>query len=387
MTATLSRTIDASTSTALREQFPILREYTYLNCASQGPLPDRSAVAAERAIRLSQVPHSREAVAEPHPEPIARTRLARLIGADEQDILWTGNTTHGMNIAAQGIAWRPGDNVVIPANEFPSLSYTWYNLTQRGVEVRIVPFNGAGPSVAGLMDAVDSRTRAVSCSAITWTTGWRANLEELGAACEKLGVLLIVDGIQAIGARRLDVKAMRISAIATHGYKWLLSGFGLGALYVSPEAQDRITPTFIGSQATVTHSGADFEPHLTWQPGAARYGAGGINRVGLATLAASLGLIEEVGIGQIEDHDRALAERLYAALARRSDLEIVSSSDPDHRSAVIVFSLGSQEKNAALVKHLEDQNIIVALRPLGVRVSPHFYNTEDDIARLLSALG
>jgi selenocysteine lyase/cysteine desulfurase len=253
--------------------------------------------------------------------------------------------------------------------------------------VRIVPFNGAGPSVGGLLDAVDSRTRAVSCSAITWTTGWRANLEELGAACEKLGVLLIVDGIQAIGARRLDVKAMRISAISTHGYKWLLSGFGLGALYVAPEAQDRIRPTFIGSQATVTHSDADFEPHLTWQPGAARYGAGGLNRVGLATLGASLGLIEEVGIDRIEDHDRALAEQLYAALARRSDLEIVSSSDPAHRSAVIVFTRGSKEKNAALVQHLEDQNIIVALRPLGVRVSPHFYNTEDDVARLLAALG
>jgi selenocysteine lyase/cysteine desulfurase len=385
MTATLGRTIDHATSTALREEFPILREYTYLNCASQGPLPDRTARAAERAIRLSQVPHSREAVAEPPAEAVARTRLARLIGADEQDLLWTGNTTHGMNICAQGIEWRPGDNVVIPANEFPSLSYTWYNLTQRGVEVRIVPFNGAGPSVGNLMDAVDSRTRAVSCSAITWTTGWRANLEDLGAACAKLGVLLILDGIQAIGARRLDVKAMRISAISTHGYKWLLSGFGLGALYVSPEAQDRITPTFIGSQATVA-SGEDFEPHLTWKPGAARYGAGGINRVGLATLAASLGLIEEVGIDRIEDHDRALAEQLYAALERRSDLEIVSSADPEHRSAVIVFSLGSQEKNAALVKRLEEQNIIVALRPLGVRVSPHFYNTEDDIARLLAAL-
>jgi cysteine desulfurase / selenocysteine lyase len=382
MTATLSRTIDATTLATLREEFPILREYTYLNCASQGPLPDRTARAAERAIRLSQVPHSREAVAEPHPEPIARTRLARLIGADEQDILWTGNTTHGMNICAQGIDWQAGDNVVIPANEFPSLSYTWYNLTQRGVEVRIVPFNGAGPSVGNLMDAVDSRTRAVSCSAITWNTGWRANLEELGAACEKLGVLLIVDGIQAIGARRLDVKAMRISAMSTHGYKWVLSGFGLGGLYVSPEAQDRIRPTFIGSQATVA-SGEDFEPHLTWKPGAARYGAGGINRV----VAASLGLIEEVGIDRIEEHDRALAEQLYAGLQRRSDVEVVSSANPEHRSAVIVFTRGSKEKDAALVQHLEDQGVIVALRPLGVRVSPHFFNTEDDVARLLGALG
>jgi selenocysteine lyase/cysteine desulfurase len=386
MTATLSGTMDAATSASIREEFPILREYTYLNAASQGPLPDRTARAAERAIGLSQLPHSKEAMAEASPEIAARSRLARLIGADEGDLLWTGNTTQGMNICAQGIDWREGDNVVIPANEFPSLSYTWYNLTQRGVEVRIVPYSGAGPSVATLLDAVDGQTRAVSCSAITWNTGWRVNLEELGAACEKLGVLLIVDGIQAVGARRLDMKAMRISALSTHGYKWVLSGFGLGALYIAPEAVDRIRPTFIGSQA-VQASGEDFEPHLTWKPGAARYGAGGINRVGLASLGASLGLIEEVGIDRIEEHDRALAEQLYAGLQAKPGIEVVSSTDPAHRSAVTVFTLGSKEKDAALVQHLEEQGIIVALRPLGVRVSPHFYNTEEDVARLLGALG
>jgi selenocysteine lyase/cysteine desulfurase len=385
MTATLPSTIDTTTLTAIRAEFPILREYTYLNAASQGPLPDRTARAAERAIRLSQIPHSKEAAAEPSPEGPARSRLARLIGADERDILFTGNTTHGMNICAQGIDWKEGDNVVIPANEFPSLSYTWFNLTQRGVEVRIVPFSGAGPSISTLVDAVDSRTRAVSCSAITWNTGWRANLEELGAACAQLGVLLIVDGIQAVGARQLDVKAMRISALATHGYKWVMAGFGLGALYVAPEALDRIRPTFVGSQA-VQMAGEEFEPDLTWKPGAARYGAGGINKIGLASLGASLGLIEEVGIERIEAHDRALAEQLYSGLQRKPGVQIVSSDDPAHRSAVTVFTTGSKEKDAALVEHLEAQGIIVALRPLGVRVSPHFYNTEDDVARLLAAV-
>ncbi len=385
MTATLGRTIDTPTLSAIREEFPILREYTYLNAASQGPLPDRTARAAERVIHLSQIPHSKEAVAEPSPEGPARSRLARLIGADEDDIIFTGNTTHGMNICAQGIEWKEGDNVVIPASEFPSLAYTWFNLTQRGVEVRIVPFNGAGPNIATLVDAVDSRTRAVSCSAITWNTGWRANLEELGAACEQLGVLLIVDGIQAVGARRLDVKAMRISALSTHGYKWVMSGFGLGALYVAPEAVDRIRPTFVGTQS-VQMTGEVFEPDLTWKPGAARYGAGGINRIGLASLGASLGLIEEIGIDQVEAHDRALAEQLYSGLQRKPGIEIVSSDDPAHRSAVTVFTTGSKAKDAALVDHLEAQGIIVALRPLGVRVSPHLYNTEDEVARLLAAV-
>ena len=170
------------------------------------------------------------------------------------------------------------------------------------------------------------------------------------------------------------------SASVQHGYKWVMSGFGLGALYVAPEAVDRIRPTFVGTQS-VQMTGEVFEPDLTWKPGAARYGAGGINRIGLASLGASLGLIEEIGIDQVEAHDRALAEQLYSGLQRKPGIEIVSSDDLAHRSAVTVFTTGSKAKDAALVDHLEAQGIIVALRPLGVRVSPHLYNTEDEIER------
>lgn len=385
MTTTLPTTMDKATLATLRAEFPILREYTYVNAAEQGPMPDRTARAAEAAIRLSQLPRSKEAAAAPSPDIAAAAGLARLIGADAGDITWTSNTTHGTNICAQGIEWREGDNVVIPANEHPSVGYSWYNLTQRGVEVRVVPFNGPGPSAATLLDAVDSHTRAVGFSAITWNTGWRADLELLGAECARLGVLLVVDGIQAVGARQLDVKALRISALSMHAFKWLVSGHGVGALYVAPEALDRIRPTFIGSQAVESASGG-FEQHLTWKPGAARYGAGGLNQIGLSSLVASIGLIEEIGLGTIESHNQALSDQLYVGLQQKTGVQIVSSTDPSHRSAIVVFTLGSTGRNAVVVKELEAQGIIVALRPLGIRVSPHFYNSEDDVARLLAAV-
>ncbi len=368
---------------AREEEFPICREYTYLNTAAAGPIPRRTVRAIAAAAEAAQYPNTPRAL--PSPEPLVRERLARLIGADPGDFVFTGNTTHGMNICAQGIAWRPGDNVVVPEREFPSLAYAWFHLRERGVEVRFVPFAGAGPTADAILARVDRRTRAVACSAITWDTGWRADLDTLGAACAARGVLLIVDGIQAVGARRLDVRAARIGALALHGYKWLLAGFGLGALYVAPEAVGRIAPTFIGEQA-IDGDGDAFGGRLDWKPGPARYAAGGLNRTGLAALAASLGLIEELGLDAIAAHTAALAERLYAGLRDRPGVRVVSAADPARRSAIVVFTLGDRARDAALVAELERRGIIVALRPLGVRVSPHFYNTEDDIARLLDAM-
>jgi cysteine desulfurase / selenocysteine lyase len=368
------------------KEFPIVQAYTYLNSASVGPLPTRTLRAVEEAAAVGQFPNTPRARAMPTPEGEAKTRLARLIGARPEEIVFTGSTTHGINICAHGIAWRPGDNVVVPQADFPSLSYAWHQMRERGVEVRFVPWAGAGPEVEDIMSAVDSRTRAVSCSVIKWDTGHHVDVEALGLRCAARGCLLIVDAIQAVGAQSLDVRAARISALATHAFKWLMAGFGLGALYVAPDALDRIRPVFVTAQSFAGDPDT-FEAAAPMQPGATRYSAIASNKLGQTALVASLGLIEEIGLNAIEKHRRSLSELLYAELRRRgSGLRLVSAADPARRSAIITFTLGSRERDAALVEELDSKGIIVALRPLGVRVSPNFYNTEGEIARLLDAL-
>lgn len=376
-----------TTLSQIRAEFPILQDYTYLNTASQGPWPSRTVQAVQAAASAMQYVNTPRGMPEHAPAvEQARERLARLINARPEDIVFTSNTTHGLNIAAQGIDWRPGDNCVVPVDDFPSLSYAWSHLRLRGVEVRFVPWDGAGPSVATLMAAVDARTRAIACSAIKWDTGYRMDLEALGAQCATRGVLLVVDAIQAVGAQPVDVQAMRISALATHGYKWLLAGFGVGALYVAPEALEQIRPTFIGVQSVQIENMTPRPEQLTWLPTAQRYEAGGSNTIGLTALASSLGLIEELGVAAIAEHGRGLAELAYAGVQRKAALRLVSDADPARRSALIVFTCGSQAQDARLAQDLAARNIVVALRPLGVRVSPHFYNTEADIATLLDAL-
>jgi selenocysteine lyase/cysteine desulfurase len=376
-----------SSLTQVREtEFPMVKEYTYLNTASQGPWPHRTVAAVQAAAAAMQYVNTPRGMPESAPAAeLARQRLAQLLHASPDHVVFTSNTTHGLNIAAQGIDWRPGDNCVVPAAEFPSLAYAWAHLRARGVEVRLVPWEGAGPSVSDLMAAVDARTRAVACSVIKWDTGYHIDLEDLGRRCAARGALLVVDAIQAVGAQPLDVQATRVSALATHGYKWLLAGFGIGALYVAPEALDRIRPTFIGVQSVVPDPQA-WDGPLTWQAGAQRYAAGGSNTLGLTALAASLGLIAELGIDTIAAHGRALADLVYEGIRRHPGLHLVSPADPARRSAIVVFTSGSAERDTRLVQALAAQQIIVALRPLGIRISPHFYNTEADVATLLEAL-
>src|SRR5262245_59031369 len=367
-------------------EFPITAEYTYLNAATQGPLPSGTCRAIEQAAIRAQFPETPRAHVDQPIAEQARTGLARLLGVSEDDLTFTSNTTHGLNICAQGIDWRPGDNVVIPEREFPSLMCVWLQLRSIGVEVRRVPWCGDGPSVDELIAAVDSRTRVISCSAVAWDSGYRIDLEELGRRCAQAGCLLVVDGIQAVGAVELNPQSLRLSALSFHGYKWLLSGFGCGALYVAPSAIDQIHPRFVGEQSFVGEDDPADTPAV-WRPGARRYSVGGANSLGLTALAASLALIEHVGLPAIDAHIRTLAQLLIDGLRRHApDIQLISPIDPVHRAAIVVFTLGDRARDEALVRQLSEQGIMVALRPRGVRVSPHLYNSAIEIEMLLDAI-
>jgi selenocysteine lyase/cysteine desulfurase len=366
-------------------EFPIVAEYAYLNTATQGPLPSVTRRAIELAAQRGQFPGTPRAQAAP-PAELARAGLAGLLGVAADDLALTPNTTYGMNVCAQGIDWRPGDNVVLPDREFPALMRAWLNLRAIGVEVRLVPWQGDGPRVDDLMAAVDARTRAVSCSAVAWDSGYRIDLEDLGRRCARAGALLVVDGIQAVGAVELSPAALRLAALSFHAYKWLVSGFGCGALYVAPGAIDQFHPRFVGEQS-FQDGGDGVDLAAPWQAGARRYAAGNTNEIGLTALAASLGLLAEVGLPAIAAHNRELCALLAAGLRQLAPgLRMVTPDDEARRAAIVVFTLGERERDEALVQRLASQGIIVALRRRGLRVSPHFFNSLDEIERLLAAL-
>ena len=179
-------------------EFPLVDEATYLDTATQSPLSQRTHDALAHAVAQAQLPGTSRGLSGHAAEALARMRVAQLLDVAEDTLVFTPNTTHGMNLCAHGITWRPGDNVVLPAREFPALVRAWLGVRAAGVDVRLAPWSGAGPTAADVMAVTDGRTRVIACSAVAWDTGWSMNLAELGHRCRAAGILLVVDGIQAV---------------------------------------------------------------------------------------------------------------------------------------------------------------------------------------------
>jgi cysteine desulfurase/selenocysteine lyase len=299
-----------------------------------------------------------------------------------------GNTTVGIGLVAEGIDWRPGDNVVTLADEFPSNVYPWFNLESRGVETRRVPTDASGRlDLDQLGEACDARTRIVSVSWIGYATGYRHDVPRISEIAHKCGALLFVDAIQGLGAFPLDVNEMGIDFLAADGHKWMLGPEGAGIAYIRHEHLDRLRPTGVGWHSVVQNDFTQIELNL--KPAAARFEGGTQNSAGLIALGTSLKLLFELGIDSVaaailDFTDRA-CERLSSIGAK-----IVSDRRPDHRggqqrSGIVSFELPGRDP-MAVKRHALRQNVVFGCRAGRLRISPHAYNNAEDLDRLIDAL-
>lgn len=335
-----------------RAAFPLLREVTYLNTAAVGlgaPVQREAAAACAAAQARGSLGESAwRSVSDE-----AEQRLRRLLGPGPVRFHFFGNTSMALNAVAHGLSWRRGDEVLLRTGEFPSVAAAWAPAAAAGAEVREVPGTDA------LFGAIGPRTRLVAVSHVHYATGERVDLAALGQRCRQVGALLCVDGIQAAGTVPLDLGEVDFYCFAT--FKWLLGWFGLGVLACAPRGAAALRPAFRG------HSPDGLQP-------------GHVNHPGLFVLAATLRwLQDEVGMDRLHTRIAELTAHLADGLAA-GGREVVT---PPARAGIVSFADGNAE---ALVERLAATGIHVAARGGHVRVSPHFYNDEDDIDRLLVAL-
>ncbi|HUG13604.1 MAG TPA: aminotransferase class V-fold PLP-dependent enzyme [Thermomicrobiales bacterium] len=370
---------------AFRDEFPVTEDWSYLNHAAYGPFPARTVTAVrEWAEGFANAPTFFNADRQSIPGQTAEL-VAGLCGGRPDMVAWVGNLAEGMNLLANGLNCQPGDNVLIPVNEFPSVVYPFLNLTRRGVELRYVQKNAQGRTDPALIEAaMDDRTRALAISHVEYMDGFRNDLKVLGELCTSRGVELFVDVTQSLGAQPIDIEGSGITAAVAHGYKWLMSGFGIGVCVFASDAVERIDVTYAGRLSV----NGGFESHeyaLDWRDGAARYQTGGLNALGLTAMRASLSLVSEAGPEWIREHTLRLHDRLIEGVG---DMGYIVASDltPTHRSQILAFTSGDVARDGELVAELERSNVAVTLRGRGLRVSPYFYNNEDDVDRLLEAL-
>lgn len=378
----------------IRSHFPGAASSIYFDTASRGLIPTEAKTVIDE-----QIDHRiRGDIQKPKMfETIDRVRnlYADLIHAAPHEIAFTKNVSEGLNIVAAGLPWKAGDNVVLcPQLEHPSNIYPWLNLKSRlGIEVKAVKSTDGHMPVEDMIKAIDSRTRVVTCSFVTFAPGLRSDIQRLGEYCDKRNVMLLVDAAQGIGVLDIDVGKTPISAMSVSTQKGLLALYGMGFLYVREKWAERIEPPFL-SRFSVdlggAHEATGGSDNYALMPGARRFEVGNYNFIAATAVEPGLNLINKVSTPAIERRVLGLGERMIEGL-QRIGIPVFSPEPGVHRGHIVAIgdAIGGQHDttdNAAmqsLYDEFSENGIRITIRRGLLRVSCHFYNNEDDVDHLL----
>jgi selenocysteine lyase/cysteine desulfurase len=353
---------------AIRAEFPALAGRAYLNTATFGQLPQRATEAVSRHWQHRDELACADFLDWYDDVDRLRAAIARLIHAAPEDIAFVTNAAAALGIVAAGLEWRPGDNAVTLAGEFPNYLYLPALIERHGVELRA---DGR----------IDARTKLVAFSEVNYATGLRAPLAEISQRAKDHGAVLFVDGTQSLGALTFDVRATPVDALAVHGYKWMNSPTGAGFLYVSPQLRERLPPNAAGWRTHNAWREVDNLHHGSpvLKSSAEKYEAGGLPFPLLYAMEASVNMMLEIGPDAIEQRVLTLGASARERLRRLG-------ADVPHNGSQIVAARFPAHDASHLARELRERHVMVAARHGHLRVSPHFYNNESDLDHMEEAL-
>lgn len=369
---------------SFRAHFPITKRWAFFDHAAVSPVPVTAIGELDwyaRTIAEHGIAAIHDVVGK-----VKRVRelAAKLVNAPSvDDMMFVPNTTVGIGLIAEGYPWKAGENVVLAAEEYPSNQYPWMNLVNRGVEVRRVPSRGNRVHIDDIAAAITPHTRVLTVSAVEFASGFRNDLDAIGEHCRSRGIFFFVDAIQALGAFEIDVQRTPIDALAADGHKWMLAPEGAGIAYIRREWVERLHPIGVGAHSVVNpfdYTTIDFR----LKPHAGRWEGGALNVPGILALGASFDLLLTAGLGNISSKILALTDHLCER-ATAVGCEVFSSRAGNDRSGIVSLTKPGTDP-AALMKRCRDAGLIVNSRANRLRVSPHAYNTTDEIDQLVDVL-
>ncbi len=364
------------------EEFPVSKTLLYLNHAGVSPIPVRSATEGVAQLREYLNFGAYDLRGWMDISEGGRKLFGKLTGAFPDEIAYVKNTSEGLSFVAGGLPFKEGENVVTTSYEFPANIYPWLALEEKGVKVRMVdPVEGRVPA-STLLDAVDSHTRVVAISSVEFINGFRHDLRKIGVTLRKKGVLFCVDGIQSLGVIPMDVEEYKIDFLTADGHKWLLSIEGIGCLFVSRRVMDRVTPLEYGWHSVQNRF--EFEKiDFRLDTSAKKFEPGSFNVLSNSVFNASLSLIDEVGVLSINERIKSLIDYLVERLD--PSWSLLTSMREEERSGILTFSIPGVD-HKEICRRLHEKKVVLSPRGGGIRVSPHFYNTEEDIDSFLDLL-
>ena len=369
-----------------RREFPICARKIYCAHAADAPLPRRVADAMRDSIERASSDARQYDLELAH---IAETRkaVARFIGAQLDEISFTGPTSSGLNAIANGLDWANGDEVVCYLDDYPANVYPWLALERHGVKAVLLETERIGEITPEIVEqALTKRTKLVALASANFCSGYRIDLEAIGALCAERGVLFSVDAIQTLGAFPLALD--RIDFLSAGAQKWMLGPSGAGVLYVKKSRRDLLRPATIGGW-NVQSRNFIAQREIEYAPGGQKFEPGAYYHSAIAGLGAAIELLLEVGPAQIAERILSLTQALKRQITP-AGFEFLSPGEENKRSGILTFrhpKIPTDRFFEALLKN----DVVVSLRfdradRSWLRVSPHFYNTFDEIAKMADVL-
>jgi len=372
-------------SRLIEQEFAVSDELIYLNHAAVAPWPlrTRNAVTefADQNFRRGSFDYPRWLQTESQ----LRQTLQGLINAPSvDDIALLKNTSEALSLVAYGLDWGAGDNVVITNLEFPSNRIVWESLQKLQVEVRIADLTSCDDEIieTRVFNLCDEHTRLISISSVQYGNGLRMDLPAIGHFCQTHDILFCVDAIQSVGALQFDVQHDHIHFAMADGHKWMLGPEGIGFFYCNAMLRDRLRLTQYGWHMVEHHTNFD---NSDWQIAntARRFECGSPNMLGIHALNASLSLLHEVGIPEVERRVKNNTKLMLGEINQMENLQLLSPASANRLGGIVTFRHRSRSIRE-LLQRLTQHKIMCAERGGGIRFSPHFYTEPDQIRLALS---
>ena len=372
-----------------RKEFAEFDDVIYLDTATQGPMPLTAANAARQALELKKLPHRvPDEIYFELPDRI-RASIAKLIGAEPDDVAITTGASAGFAAVAAGIEWKPDDEVIVAKGEFPAHFATWLPYEKNGkLKVRVIEPAGRFITADDYIANLTPRTRLVSASYVRFDNGARLETARVAAACRVSGALFLLDASQCAGAIPMDVAALGCDFLASSGYKWMLGPYGTGFFWAKREWSDRLPP---GGMYWMALEGAAKFHGLPLDGLKARAGARRWDTpetasfTNLSAWDASLQMLVGIGTEKLYAHNSELIRMLVDRLPHDRCV-LASPGDEERRGQFLCVASRDSGKTTELYEKLRAEKIFVGLREGALRVAPYIYNTERDIARVISVL-
>ena len=367
-------------------EFFLTDELIYLNHAAVAPWPKRTGAAVIKFAEQNTRYGSHFYLDWLNKESELRSQLQTLLNApSSDDIALVKNTSEALSFVAYGLRWQAGDNIVSSNEEFPSNRLPWESLAEQGVEFRQADLQSSDTPEEALFALVDRNTRLLTISSIQFASGLRLDLERIGEFCKRRGILLCIDAIQSLGAVQFDVQTYQADFVMADGHKWMFGPEGLGVFYTTPEARDKLKLTQYGwhmMKNTHNYENKPWEIH----PTARRFECGSPNMLGIHAFSASLSLLLETGMASVEALVTEKSDYLMNAITKNERLVLLSKHKSRLKSGIVVFKHRTVA-NQVLYQYLQENGVVCALRGVGIRFSPHFYNTLKEIDRAIELAG